>query len=146
MRWRAGLVALVLAGCGATFSGAAGVRPGRAILLDGAQDCRFQNWAPCWTPATSDTEPVEAGLYGYLANSRIVGADIAASRLRTTLVQYLGITREGRRTILANGVCSVEFLDAHRIITVLDGGPCYFQAYWDVEQQAFVALSVNNSF
>ena len=96
-----------------------------------------------WTPATTDIAPVKAQLQNYVRQeAKSKGATLPAWGRYT--FQYYGQSLHGRRIIFVNAFCSKPPPNAHRqLVVVLDGGACYFQAYWDSATQSFAGVQFN---
>jgi len=57
--------------------------------------------------------------------------------------QYGAIVVDGRRSLVLNAFCSPQNEWRKRLVTVIDGGSCYWQALFDVATRKFTKLSVN---
>lgn len=58
--------------------------------------------------------------------------------------QYQGRELRGRRVVLVNAFCSPPPPYAtSQMVMVFDGGPCYFQAYWDPNDQIYISVVFN---
>lgn len=105
---------------------------------------RPQNGEP-WTPSEAEILTLEEQLPQYLQEYY----PELSQKLESYTRQYWGsATAEGGRAIYASFLCDADQLAAHidwrtAPIEVMDGGDCYFQALYDVEQGAFVWLMVN---
>ena len=62
----------------------------------------------------------------------------------TYTFQYQGRDLDGRKVIYVNAFCSdpPEYT-AREMVLVLDGGACYFQAYYDIQTKSFVSIGFN---
>jgi hypothetical protein len=58
--------------------------------------------------------------------------------------QFQGRTEDGRKLIYINALCSTPpETAATEWILVLDGGKCYFEAYYDPESKEIVSIQFN---
>jgi hypothetical protein len=95
-----------------------------------------------WTPSEADVMALEEQLAGYLPDEH---PDLW-QKLESYTRQYWGtVTPDGNRAIYANFFCDADRLDRWRtdFVMVLDGGDCYFQTIYDVENGDFVWLAIN---
>lgn len=100
-----------------------------------------------WTPTEAQVLALEAGLGSFLVDALAdhpVGATIYENTERYKR-QYLGITfEEDKPLIYANFFCGDSFdywLEA--LVSVEDGGECFFQVMYDPETDTFSNLRVN---
>jgi hypothetical protein len=127
--------------------------PGRIYSADEAERLSVGSYAhgledatPYWTPTDAEIRVLEAALPEFLAKSwpadrgRLDG-------LEQYRRQYFGLSREGRRVIFVNAFCGpfAETLPdwQKRLVTVSDGGGCFFQVYYDPSTKEFRDLRVN---
>jgi hypothetical protein len=99
-----------------------------------------------WSPSTDDIFKLEVGLAEYLEqnSSFFYHQPPVWERLDEYQRQYIGIEREGKRIIYGNFFCDNLGWDwASKLVFVLDGGECYFQIEYDVEDSVFIKLRVN---
>jgi len=96
-----------------------------------------------WMPATADIAPVKAQLENYVRKEAESRGEMLPAWNSYTF-QFQGQTLEGRKVIFVNGFCSKPPPDADKqVVLVLDGGACYFRAYWDSATQSFAGLQFN---
>ena len=99
-----------------------------------------------WTPDQEQILALEAALPTYLqANpQRFTSLPPAWERLDQYRRQYFGLQRGQEKTIYANYFCSDLGIDWQKqIVSVEDGGDCYFQFQYDPKTGAFSSLIVN---
>jgi len=87
------------------------------------------NWKGSWQPSKADIDGLEASL------PQLVGLK-ADERRRIEhperyFRQYLGIIRDGKKLIYVNAPCQIADARYWRehLVSVFDGGSCYWQAY-----------------
>jgi len=103
--------------------------------------------------ATGDWKPTEDDLVNALdtlkhdasAWERRIGRNLRA--FREYRFQYYGLREKGRRIVYLNAFCSA-FWDAapgwrESLVTVMDGGNCFFQAKVAADTLELIALDVN---
>lgn len=98
-----------------------------------------------WTPALSDALALEQRLPDHLRRELAHTEDHTLWR-RAPLYkrQYVGIRKQGRRTILANFFCdTLRMKWRTNRYEVFDGGDCFFQIEYDVDEQTFSNLMIN---
>jgi len=96
-----------------------------------------------WTPERGQVVALEGAIVEFLAAAAPEG-----SRLRSGLdgyqAQYIGILRDEREVIFANFFCQshVEDIDLS-LVSVDDGGDCYFTVEYDPATNSFADLAIN---
>ena len=98
-----------------------------------------------WTPTPTDVQALEAGLENFLnaANDPRVDADLL-TRLPTYTRQYVGIVEDGQQKIYALYYCNFPITDLQKGVQfVSDGGNCFFQLKYSVQDQSFSELMIN---
>ena len=73
-------------------------------------------------------------------------AAVVASQFETYRAQYLGVGHNGRRAVLINAYCDPAvggFVERLAPYIVVDGGPCYFEAYYSTDIGTIEALWVH---
>jgi hypothetical protein len=103
-----------------------------------------------WTPALADVLALENKLPAFLRephdheNPRKEPLWKRAPRYKR---QYLGLVRRGQRVIFGNFFCNVPSTRADDwravLVSVHDGGDCYFTVEYDVKRGTFHDLTVN---
>jgi hypothetical protein len=146
------LVALVLASACAV-SRPTGQRTAKGVIFPAVQIEEFSQRSsffnlpgPYWTPTVADVAQLEDKLEVYLRNSGVPRADVVLADLDSSKRQYLGYGAAGRRMVFINGLCAAAAHDPAwqtRLVVVLDGGPCFYQAHYDVQAATFVQLSIS---
>lgn len=99
-----------------------------------------------WTPSNEDVLNLEAGIDAYLRqNSGAFYREPPVwERLDEYRRQYFGFKIGGKRFIYGNYFCNDVRMDWRGdFVMVLDGGDCYFQVEYDVEEGSFIQLMVN---
>ena len=96
-----------------------------------------------WQP--TDLEVVEARLQ--LEPYVVRQASLAKETLPnwdSYTFQYQGQEIHGKRVILVNAFCEAPPpYAATQLVVVLDGGPCYFNAYWDPLDKIYIGVAFN---
>ncbi len=98
-----------------------------------------------WTPSETDILTLEEQLPGYLEENY----PNLWQRLDSYTRQYWGtVTPEGNSAIYASFLCDAKrmasFVDWRTDpIEIMDGGDCYFQTLYDIEDGIFVWLAIN---
>lgn len=117
---------------------------------DHAEEMGIASWLAkidgFWTPTADDVMIVERELAEYLSqNSYLLYHQPPVwERLDEYQRQYIGLERGGKQIIYGNFFCSNGGHDwRQKMIFVLDGGECYFQVEYDVENGSFINLMVN---
>lgn len=99
-----------------------------------------------WTPSENDVIALEEKIAEYLGqNSTLFNRQPPVREdLREYQRQFIGLEREGSKTIYGNYFCNNLGLNWHQdIISVDGGGDCYFQVEYDVDKGMFTMLMVN---
>ena len=96
-----------------------------------------------WQPSQAELNDVQAKIHGYAtlqANDRRNGL----APWESYTFQYQGRELEGRKVVYVNACCSEPpHYVAEQMVLVLDGGTCYFEAYYDTKTKSFVRLVFN---
>jgi len=101
---------------------------------------------PYWTPDIVQVRKVEAALPAYLiANPpALTGVKHRDLDLSIGCRQYFGMTRNGKKVIYVNAVCSHHAdCGSQGLIECLGGGFCYFHVFYDLGTSEFSGLSYN---
>ena len=99
-----------------------------------------------WAPSVDDIFKLEEGLAEYLSqnSSYFYRQPPVWERLDEYQRQYIGLERGGRQIIYGNFFCNNLGMDwRKKLVIVDDGGDCYFQVEYDVDQGMFTMLMVN---
>lgn len=97
-----------------------------------------------WTPAKEDIFALEAGLADFLRQAAPERSPELWQKQTTYKRQYGGIIRDGHRLVYTSFFCDAEGTEWRtRVMFVLDGGDCYFQLTYDVDQKQYGDLIVN---
>ena len=96
-----------------------------------------------WQPDQSEVSDARVKLRPYVvAQAKARGDDLPAWRSYT--FQYQGRELEGRKVIYVNAFCSTPPDDVERnMVMTLDGGTCFFQAYYDIEIGEYIRIFFN---
>ncbi len=97
-----------------------------------------------WTPEEADIVALESRIEDTAAGSRSPSAGPKPDSLNSYVRQYGGITEGGERKIFVSGFCHVDDDSwlSHAYI-VMDGGNCFFQAVYNVEDHEFERFQFN---
>jgi hypothetical protein len=97
-----------------------------------------------WSPTETHMAPVKSSLRQHMQDLAKQQA-ISMPAWDTYTIQYEGTIESGHRRIHIRGSCVVpESLDPQRTpIIVLDGGPCFFYAVYDVATKSFMRAYFN---
>ena len=99
-----------------------------------------------WTPSADDIFKLEEGLAEYLSqnSSYFYRQPPVWEQFDEYQRQYIGLERGGRQIIYGNFFCNNLGMDwRKKLVIVDDGGDCYFQVEYNVEDGAFIMLIVN---
>jgi hypothetical protein len=105
----------------------------------------FGGEAPFWTPTGDQIQKLESLLPKYLKRY----PPIDDKPVRNVLEygrQYFGVTKNDRKLIYLNAFCNPSRFDRRwekEIISVCDGGSCYFQVYFNPATKEFIHLNYN---
>jgi hypothetical protein len=103
-----------------------------------------------WTPDPAMVLETEKALPAYI-RAAAAGSDAQLSkdageilsRYATYKRQYSGLTIDGRLVLVVNAFCAWTGDWRRHPVLVLDGGACFFQAWFDPKTRKFTLLSVN---
>lgn len=99
-----------------------------------------------WTPSSEQVQELERRLPNELASSKELSSS-ALSRLASYGRQYLGTDKDRRKRIFVNAFCSDGGMAKETLritlLSVFDGGECYFQIFYDPVTKKFEELTVN---
>lgn len=96
-----------------------------------------------WTPAHRDIVEAKAQLWPYIEAQAASHRATLAPRDRYTF-QYRGEVLHGRRVLMINAFCTPPDADAAtREVVMLDGGACFFKAYWDPVNRIYAGVGFN---
>jgi hypothetical protein len=99
-----------------------------------------------WQPAKSQTEALEHNL-PHISDLRGFGAPNGERIEHPELYyrQYLAVIRGGRALVYVSAFCDLrDFSYWHsHLVTVMDGGSCFWQAWYDPATEKFLSLSIN---
>jgi hypothetical protein len=103
-----------------------------------------------WAPDEAMVIEAEQALPRYLrtaaadpANASRKDAEEILARYAAYRRQYSGLTIDGRRILVVNAFCAWTGDWRRHPVLVLDGGNCFFQAWFDPAKRTFTLLSVN---
>jgi hypothetical protein len=99
-----------------------------------------------WQPSRSQIESLEAHLprisdltsYGAPKGEKVEHPE-------QYFRQYLPIVRAGQKLIYVNSLCQTQYISDWRIhiAIVMDGGNCFWQAWYDPTTEKFISLYIN---
>lgn len=97
-----------------------------------------------WTPTVKDVEEAESKIEAMLKKE----APQLLQKLSTYKRQYVGLSFKGKKFMFVNFFCTIhhEKLAPHwneREVDVMDGGDCFFQLKYDVNQKEGFDLRIN---
>lgn len=142
---RAALVAALLLQAAPAF--AAGALP--RVVLEDPYSAHTTDWAfagAYWRPTADQIAEAEGGLAAYLAEAPNADAHDLPGRVDGYGRQYFGVERDGRRFLVIHAFCVADFNPADltkALVTVADGGDCFFEVYYDVRERQFVGIAIN---
>jgi len=99
-----------------------------------------------WTPSEDDILILEEKIGEFLSqNSSLFNyGEPVWERIGKYQRQYIGLQRDGSEIIYGNYFCDNHGKNWRlEWVSVLDGGNCYFQVEYDVQQGDFILLMVN---
>jgi hypothetical protein len=149
------------------------IQPAEAVPVLGTQDFIVDPTGSSatvipgqWKPTAIEAAETKAVLLDYLSSGPPFVPGVWTGQARLSIkdrissysLQYIGVhyswsdhggtpTPSGDREILVNGLCKVEpeeraMLTKQKLI-ILDGGECFFQAFYSLAKQKIVWFSVN---
>jgi len=98
-----------------------------------------------WTPTPTDVQALESGLENFLtaANDPRLDTELF-TRLPTYTRQYVGIVEDGQQKIYALYYCNFPITDLQKSVQfVSDGGNCFFQLKYNIQDERFSELMIN---
>ncbi len=103
----------------------------------------FEEIESYWEPTFQDVALLETFVDTYL-REELAEVDLA-ERFRDYYRQYFGYVVDGERYIYGNFFCEIpsEFNWRNTLLDVMDGGDCYFQVQYRVQDGAITALTIN---
>ena len=120
------------------------------ITREQAEEMNLGSWMVetdgFWTPSEDDIVTLEGKIAEYLwQNSTLFNHQPPDwEQLGEYQRQFIGVEREGSKIIYGNYFCNnMGFNWRQDIISVDDGGDCYFQVEYDVGEGMFIMLIVN---
>ena len=120
------------------------------ITQEQAEEMGLGSWlvesASFWTPSESDILILEESIAVYLSENSFLfnGEPPEGEQLAAYKRQFIGIEHDGSRIIYGNYFCNSLGIDwRQKIVSVDDGGDCYFQVKYDVDSGMFTMLMVN---
>ena len=96
-----------------------------------------------WTPAESDVLLAEKELIPFLSRSNDTRVKEILSKIKTYKTQYVGVVITGHKYVYFNLFCIAPDYWTRREVVVLDGGTCFFNVRFSIENKAFSNLRVN---
>ena len=115
------------------------------LFTEGQVDRLYVGETAFWTPTAEDVAALEAGLGAFLQKRADPRLDAQVlPTLPSYNRQYVGIIEDGRRKVYVLFYCDIPLEELQDdILIVLDGGDCYFQLKYDIEDKMFDELMVN---
>ena len=102
---------------------------------------------PYWTPTPEDIARLEIRLKLYLKHAAAREAKAILAEGQSYKRQYLGFTDGGRTLIYVNSICDAVWKDGSDwrdgLAIFFDGGPCFFQVFYQPSSNRFERLRVN---
>jgi hypothetical protein len=99
-----------------------------------------------WTPTNEDIQLIEEGIADFLIqnSSEFYWQPPVWQRLDEYNRQYIGLERGGEKFIFGNYFCESGSDNWRKeIMFAIDGGECYFQVEFNLENGSFIRLHVN---
>ena len=137
------------------FTGAQGQQERRFVLLPASEAINLARMYPKkgperidggWQPTQSQIETLEANL-PHVSDLRSFGAPKGETidHPEQYYRQYLAVIRAGQNLIYVNALCHVQYISDWRdhIAIVMDGGHCFWQAWYDPATEKFLTLYIN---
>lgn len=101
--------------------------------------------APFWAPSLQNIAAAEAKLPAYLLVAPSEDAHDIPAKLDRYRRQYFGVSARGRKILVINAFCHAfeETRMRSHLVVVLDGGDCFFEAFYDMTTGKFIGVAVN---
>jgi len=101
-----------------------------------------------WQPSNTDLSNLEANLMQIAAlKENVPASDRHIDNPGRYFLQYLAIVQSGNKQIFVNASCAMGDVTSDRrrnhLEVVMDGGTCYWQAWYDPATQKFSNLMIN---
>ncbi len=96
-----------------------------------------------WTPSESDVSTAEERLVPFLKNSNNSRIPEIVKRLDKYKRQYRGVVLRGRKQIAIHFFCDSYEEDWKVEEVVADGGSCFFNLHFSIEDKTFSDLEIN---
>jgi hypothetical protein len=118
-----------------------------ALAIAAAATISIGSWLPIaggtWSPSPSQVGVARQSIEAFVKNE--------AAKQHLTLVdwahytfQYQGHTLRGRKIIYVNAFCEEPPAYATKeFVVIMDGGTCFFQAFYDLRTRRFVGIAFN---
>jgi hypothetical protein len=99
-----------------------------------------------WQPSQPQIQSLEANL-PHVSDLRSGGAPNGEKITHPELYfrQYVAVVRAGQKLIYVNAICQIRYAPDWRehVAVVMDGGNCFWQAWFDPATQKFSELYIN---
>jgi|HubBroStandDraft_1064217.scaffolds.fasta_scaffold113570_3 hypothetical protein len=132
-------------------------KSGRSVVLSGTAisevASRFPASGPSkitgsWVATEKEIDALEADYREIVALSRTKPSGQRIDHPERYFRQYVPIVQAGQRRIYVNAFCGIENHKPSpywrdRLVTIMDGGSCVWQAIYDVGSDKFIELDVN---
>lgn len=100
---------------------------------------------PYWVPTGSQAKHIREKLRKHLLTVK-GGVDVLP-RLKEYKIQYIGYSQGKNRLIFVNGFCDSFWTRGGdwngELVVVLDGGSCFFQGKYSLDEDMFMDIEVN---
>ena len=101
-----------------------------------------------WEPTVADIESLEANLVLIpTLSENVAGSTRHIDKPEQYFRQYLAVVQHGKRWIFVNALCRIDERDSDawrkHLEMIVDGGECYWQAWYDPATRRFSNLLVN---
>ena len=140
---------LSLIGCAhhAAETPASGASTHAVLPASGLEQFFDESNRPFWKPEIEHIEGLQRGLRAVLRESADERAGMILEQFGDYRLQYVGITRDGRRAIAVSGFCRALWSDfpdwQTRLVTIRGGGTCFWGATCNPDTKECVGLSIN---
>ena len=137
------------------ITGAQGQQEQRFVLLPASEANSLARMYPkngpekidgSWQPTKSQIETLEANL-SHISDLRSGGAPNGEKIAHPEQYyrQYVPVVRDGQKLIYVNALCEVRFSTDWRehVAIVMDGGNCFWQAWYNPATEKFLTLYIN---
>ena len=115
----------------------------RYIVLPGSAAAKMVKGGS-WQPTEADIDSLEASLPMVRSlKAENSGRGVRIDHPEQYFRQYVGVVQKRKRLIYINAFCHEVPYWRQSLVIVLDGGACYWQAFYDPITHAFLSLMIN---